>query len=74
MTKIGPFFEAALTLSLAEAHRPHDPQRVRELVAFAVECMPQHEGLRAFEAKVLEEPTPPIHWVAVLAPTALPTT
>jgi len=74
MTKIGPFFEAAFTLSLAEAHRDHDPQRARELVAFAVECMPQHEGLRTFEAKVLGEPMPPIHWIAVLAPSALPTT
>jgi hypothetical protein len=73
VTKIGRFFEAAITLYLAEGFRGLDPQRTRGLVAFAVECMPKHTGLQAFEAMVFEEPIPPINWLAVLAPSASPT-
>lgn len=72
VTKLGRFFEAAFTLYLAEAYRAHDPQKARDLVAFAVECMPQHQGLEAFEAMVSEEPIPPINWHAILAPSAPP--
>jgi len=70
--KLGRFFEAAFTLYLAEAYRAHDPQKARDLVAFAVECMPQHQGLEAFEAMVSEEPIPPINWHSILAPSAPP--
>jgi hypothetical protein len=72
MTKIGRFFEAAFTLYLAEAYRAHDPQRARELVAFAVEYMPKHAGLQAFEETVSNEPISPIDWYTVLTPHGLP--
>ncbi len=67
-TRIGRFFEAAFALYLAEAHRSHNPNRARELVALAVECMPRHEGLLAFESTVLEETIPRIAWISILCP------
>jgi hypothetical protein len=71
-TKIGRFFEAAFTLHLAEAYRDSDPGRAREVVALAVECMPRHAGLKAFEGSIFEEPVPPINWVAILVPSPAP--
>jgi hypothetical protein len=67
-TRIGRFFEAAIALYLADAHRSHDQKRSRELVAFAVESMPNHAGLLAFEPTVLEESIPPINWISILCP------
>ena len=69
MTKIGRFFEAAFTLDLAEAYRTHgDLNRAVELITFAVECSPNHIGLRAFEGTVSAECIPSIDWLTVLAP------
>ena len=65
-TRIGRFFEAAFALYLAEAHRSHNKNRARELIALAVECMPSHEGLLAFERTVLDDTIPPIGWISIL--------
>lgn len=65
-TKIGRLFEAAFSLYVAEGYRGSDQQRTRELIVFAVECMPSHAGLRAFEAIAFEEPMSAIKWLAVL--------
>ena len=67
VTKLGRFFEEAFTLSLAEIYRDDNPLRARELVAFAVECMPKHAGLEAFEKTVHGDSIPPIDWHTILA-------
>jgi hypothetical protein len=59
---IGEFLEAIFTLRLAEANRlAGNEKRARELVAFAVEALPAHAGLRSYERRPRAGKVEPYH-------------
>jgi hypothetical protein len=67
--RLPPIFEAAVTLSLAEAYRlDGDEQSARRFISEAVEDLPGHARLIALEAAALGAAVPVISWQVVLLP------
>lgn len=70
--ELGRILEAAFVLVLAEQNRAAGLfTRASELVAYAVETCPQHEGLRSFENSIQLNERTAIDWKAIMLPRAL---
>lgn len=70
--ELGRILEAAFVLVLAEKNRAAGLfRRARELVAYAVETCPQHEGLLEFEKSIQLNDRTAIDWKAIMLSTAL---